>query len=65
MEFNSEFKGLIENKVLKLFNSPKAASVQQMDVAVVEMTSFRHSTTYLELQLAPLFVFHFTHVSIK
>jgi len=50
---------------LKRFNSPTAASVQQMDVAMTEVTRYRHSTAYLELQLAPLFAFHFTHVSIK
>jgi len=50
---------------LKPFNSPNAASVQQMDVAMAEVTRYRHYTACSELQLAALFAFHSTHVSIK
>jgi len=50
---------------LKPCNSPKAASVQQMDVAMAKVTHYRHPTTYLELQLTTLFAFHSTHACIK
>jgi hypothetical protein len=56
---------LAKNKILKPCNSPKAASVQQMDVDMAKVTHYRHPTAYLELQLATLFAFHSTHASIK